>query len=179
LPPKFARHSPQFAECEGEVAVTAIDRLPLGDDATPDLAFINLKTLDFVGHTYGPNSSQMKAALLEVDQQVMRIVDEVRDKSQGTYVLVVTADHGMPSGDRADPKENWAARRHTADELKKLLNDSTSGPVAVYEGENAQMYVKDTLVTRDAIAALAARLKPRCFAVFTEDAVRAAAARLH
>src|SRR5262249_13061474 len=104
------------------------------------------------------------------------IVDAVRRKSGDNYILVITADHGMPPGDR----QTAASRRLVADRIKDSLNGSRkTWPIVLYEGENAQIYVKDTLAVRDTIDVLARSLEAMGFAVFLRDSVSAAADTLH
>lgn len=172
---KSMRHSPYFARCEGRVAVAALDAWPVRGDSIPALALINLKTLDFVGHAYGPDSPQMDTALAEVDAQVGNILSAVRNKVGENFVVAVTADHGMPPGDRRFARD----RRHTTNAVRDSMNNGNRGPIAFYEGEDAQIFLRPEYTTRTAADSLAHRLARSFFAVFTADSVRRAASRVH
>lgn len=57
-------------------------------------AFIQLALLDGVGHTYGPDSSEIKKALKETDARVKEVYSTL-EKTLGSFVLFIFGDHGM------------------------------------------------------------------------------------
>jgi hypothetical protein len=174
--PSAIRRSALFPRFEADAFIRTIEAQPIGDDDVPDLLLMNLKSLDYVGHQYGPESKEIGETLVEVDRQVARILAAIESKVGNEYLMALTADHGMPS----EPETR--DRRHYSGEVTKLLNaqfDPEDGKViAYYEPENSQIFV-DT----DRLAALKLTLKdladflrkqPFIDAVFTEDEVRRA-----
>jgi predicted AlkP superfamily pyrophosphatase or phosphodiesterase len=66
------------------------------DRTRPRLITLYLETLDAAGHSHGPDSREMGAALVEVDRAIGRLLDGLAARSLLDDVnLVVTSDHGM------------------------------------------------------------------------------------
>jgi hypothetical protein len=177
--PRRVRHSAPFARFEGDAAVAAIEHEPLGADEVPDLVLVNLKAIDFVGHTYGPDSPEVGAALAAVDSQIARIVGAVERKvGASRYVVAITADHGMPA---APP-----ARRHRAEELTAAVHERFDREqrrlVLHYECEDSQLFLDEGRLEELGLGLddVARHLEaiPYLFAAYTEPEVRRAAAAL-
>jgi len=176
---KRLRHSALFARFEGDAAVAAIAADSLGMDGVRGLVLVNLKTIDFVGHTYGPDSPEIVPALAAVDAQVGRIVAAVERKVGASgYVLAVTADHGMPA---APP-----ARRHRSQELVDSIlarfDPSARRLLLSYESEDSQLYfdaerMRELGLAPETVARYIETI-PYIFAAYTEAEVREAAAEL-
>jgi predicted AlkP superfamily pyrophosphatase or phosphodiesterase len=74
---------------------TMVDRFVRSvDRARPDFAHLHFSACDWVGHVYGPDSSQMRDTVKEVDRLVQK-VHEAALRACGNVRIVVTADHGM------------------------------------------------------------------------------------
>lgn len=73
---------------------TAIQWLQLPAEKRPHLINLYTPDIDKSGHAYGPDSEQVKKAVLEVDQQIGRLWNFIR-KSQLPINLVIVSDHGM------------------------------------------------------------------------------------
>ncbi len=180
-PMKF-RHSAVFQRFEGDALAAVLESEPIGTDDVTDLVFVNLKGSDYVGHAYGPASAEIKAELTELDRQVARALTIIARKAgDGRYVAIFTADHGMPGEPRA-------GGRHYIDDLTALLDKrfTPSGATIVqYFGDAANNEIHlDTAKLRSLGASLkdvASFLQSQGFfaAVYTEDEVREAQARLH
>jgi len=67
-----------------------------GSDEITDLFFINYKTPDRVGHRWGMDTPEQRAAISSVDDALGDLIDFM-DRHVGSegYVLLVTADHGQ------------------------------------------------------------------------------------
>ncbi len=68
----------------------------LGRGETTDLLAVSLSATDYLGHLYGPNSSEAKAALLQLDislGQFLSFLDSYY--GDGRVLVVLTADHGV------------------------------------------------------------------------------------
>jgi predicted AlkP superfamily pyrophosphatase or phosphodiesterase len=177
--PDLVRRTALFAAYEVDSLLGVLEAEPFGADDTADLLLLNFKSADFVGHQYGPDSPEMADTVAAIDVALGRLVDAVTQKAgPGGAVVVVTADHGMPS--LPDP-----SRRHIASQVAATLNERLDPEgrrvILSYESSNAQMYVD-----RDRLRALkltladvsrAAEALPFVFAAYTEDEVRRAAAR--
>src|SRR5438067_4240849 len=137
--PAAVRRSALFPAFEADAMTAMIEHEPLGEDSIPDLLLLNYKGADFVGHRYGPDSNELRLTLGEMDRNLARIIGTLEGKVGNDYLLVVTADHGMPS---ASPE-----RRHLAPALVDLLHQKFDPQekqlVTSYEPENAQMFVDE------------------------------------
>lgn len=70
----------------------------LADAKGPDLRFATLyfDIVDTEGHHYGPSSPQLRAAVVEVDQAIGRLVEGLKARGRfETTDIVIVADHGM------------------------------------------------------------------------------------
>lgn len=62
----------------------------------PRVATLYLDHVDHEGHDHGPDSPQVRAALIEADQAIGRLVDGLDSRGLGDRVdLVIVSDHGM------------------------------------------------------------------------------------
>jgi hypothetical protein len=173
--PAAVRRSALFPAFEADAMTAMIEHEPLGQDSVADLLLLNYKGADFVGHRYGPASTELRLTLDQMDRNLARIISALEAKVGKDYLLAVTADHGMPSA----PPE----RRHLAPAVVDLLHQKFDPQekqlVTAYEPENAQMFVDEDrllllgLTLRDLARFLEAQ--PFVFSVFTHDDVRRAA----
>jgi len=171
------RYSALFPAFEADAMTAMIEREPLGADNIADLILLNYKGADFVGHKYGPDSSELRVTLGEMDRQLARMLRALEAKVGKNYLLAVTADHGMPT----EPPS--ADRRHSAQSIVDLLHEKFDPEakqlITSFEPENSQLFVDE-----DRLSALHLRLRdlarfleshPFVFAVFTHDEVSLAA----
>jgi hypothetical protein len=179
-PTKF-RASAVFQKFEADALIAVMEREPIGADETTDLVMVNMKGPDYTGHAYGPDSPEIKATLTELDKQMTRMLEVLdRKAGAGQSLVVVTADHGMPpaprDGRRVYPDEIVAAIHQKFDPANKAV-------VKYYEdAANNEIYVDTARLAtlgfslKDVAASLMAM--PYYAAVFTEEEVRAAQAKL-
>ena len=178
--PIAVRYSALFPGFEVDAMSTMIAREGVGMDSVPDLILLNYKGADFVGHKYGPDSEELRVTLGEMDHQLARLLAALEAQVGDSYLLAVTADHGMPSEPRS------SSRRYFAPDIVDLLNQrfdpQAKGLITSFEPENCQMFVDEGrlaelgLTLRDLAAFLESQ--PSIFAVFTNaDAFRATASR--
>ena len=170
------RYSGLFPAFEGDAMTAMIEREPVGADDVADLILLNYKGADFVGHKYGPDSSELRVTLGEMDRHLARMLRALEAKVGNNYLLALTADHGMPS---EPPSPD---RRHFAQSIGDLVNEKFDPEAkqltTSFEPENSQVFVDE-----DRLAALGLTLRdlaqflesqPFLFAVFTQDEVRLA-----
>jgi Type I phosphodiesterase / nucleotide pyrophosphatase len=174
--PVAVRYTALFPAFEVDAMSTMIAREGVGKDSVPDLILLNYKGADFVGHKYGPDSEELRVTLREMDHQLARLLAALEAQVGDSYLLAVTADHGMPSQPRSPDG------RHFAPEIVDLLHQrfDPKGRTLVksFEPENCQMFVDEArlaelgLTLRDLAAFLESQ--PYVFAAFTNaDALRA------
>lgn len=176
-PPSGARRLTEvLPRFEGDATVEILETEAFGEDEVTDLLLVNHKAIDYVGHAHGPGSREMRQAVADVDRQVGRLVGALDERvGEGRYVLIVTADHGMPE----EPGEE---RRHVYEEVVAEVNarfdPEGSGIVLHYDGADNQIYLDDGRMEELAVepAAVARFLEglPVFFAAFTEEEVRRA-----
>ena len=171
------RYSALFPAFEADAMTAMIEREPVGADNVADLILLNYKGADFVGHKYGPDSSELRVTLGAMDRHLARMLRALEAKVGNNYLLAVTADHGMPS------EPSSPDRRHFAQSIVDLLHErfdpEAKQLITSFEPENSQMFVDEDrlsafhLTLRD--LALFLESQPFVFAVFTHDDVRLAA----
>lgn len=89
----------------------------------PDFAAVYFDIVDTQGHLFGPNSPELDAALVEVDQAVGVLVAGLAARGIEAD-LVIVADHGMAatSGERVVWLDDWIAA--------EAVDSYTYGPLA-------------------------------------------------
>jgi predicted AlkP superfamily pyrophosphatase or phosphodiesterase len=177
--PAQVRRSALFSTFEIDSLTRMVEGEPIGTDTVTDLLMVNLKTPDYVGHQYGPDSAEMRETLAALDRDVTRLVAALDAKvGKDRYVIAVSADHGMPS--ELDSRSGHEG--HYADDVVKAIHakfDPGNGLVKHYEPENAQMTIDLTRLRElgldlDAIARFL-EAQPFIFAAYTEPQVASAA----
>ena len=180
--PAEVRGSALFSKFETDALISMIRHEPFGADEVADLLFVNLKTPDYVGHRYGPDSAELREALVALDRDFARVCAALDAKvGPDRYVLAVTADHGMPP----EPEVRLGRARHYSDDVVSLLHrqfDPQARLVTNYEPENGQIAISpDRLRELDlGLQAVAKYLESQPFilAAFTETEVAAASASI-
>lgn len=172
------RRTALFPKFEADAIISVIEHEAVGADEVTDLLLANLKSLDWVGHKYGPDSPEIADTLIEMDKQVGRIVEALEHKvGRGQYIVAITADHGMPPEVRSD-----RGGRLLEPEMLALLNrkfDPEGKLFRVYEASNSQIYVnaarmQELGVTAKQVAAFLEE-QPFIYAAYPEEEVRARA----
>ena len=79
-----------------DVAKTVIDEERLGQRGVTDLLTVGFSSNDSVGHTYGPDSPQVRDIAIRTDRAVGELLDHV-DKLVGLQhtLVALTSDHGV------------------------------------------------------------------------------------
>jgi hypothetical protein len=109
--------SPAAVRFERDLALSAIEELKIGEDSETDLVFINFKSSDYCGHHFGYESEECGQVLEQVDLAIKDVMGKVADLSGGSFVSVLTADHGA-----APIPELSGAVRFSRDQLREDLN---------------------------------------------------------
>jgi predicted AlkP superfamily pyrophosphatase or phosphodiesterase len=181
--PADVRGSALFSTFETNALNLMIEREPIGSDDVTDLLFVNLKTPDYVGHRYGPDSPELRESLAALDRDLSRVLAALDTRlGRDQYVIAVTADHGMPP----EPDTRTGGERHYAEDLTKSIHQrfdpEQSALVKHYEAENCQIAIdrrrlRELGLDLDAIARFL-EAQPFVLAAYTEQEVARAAAAL-
>ena len=79
-----------------EVAETLILNEDLGADGSVDLLGLSFSSLDYVGHTYGPNAPEVLDVLVRLDQRLGKLLEFIDERIGLDHVLLaLSADHGV------------------------------------------------------------------------------------
>jgi predicted AlkP superfamily pyrophosphatase or phosphodiesterase len=79
-----------------EMAEAAIKEEQLGKDADTDLLVLSFSANDYVGHSYGPDSDEVRQISIDTDRVLGKLFKFVESRIGMANVLVVfTADHGV------------------------------------------------------------------------------------
>ena len=172
--PAAVRYSALFPTFEADAMLDMIQREPVGEDNIADLILMNYKAADFVGHKYGPDSNELRAALSEMDRKLARMLSALEAKVGNNYLLAVTADHGMPSEPLSPDRRHFAPA--IVDLLQQKFDPVAKQLVTSFEPENGQIFIDEdrlsSLGLKLSDLARFLRSQPFLFAVFTNDDVR-------
>jgi hypothetical protein len=180
-PARFRSGGAVFMRFEGDALAAVLEREEIGNDAVTDLVLVNVKSIDYVTHAYGPASRELRETLTELDRQISRAIQIIEKKAgPRATVVAVAADHGMPGEPRP------GGRRITTMEVVEALNKrfSPSPPSIVQyftDAANAQVHIDTRRLVElgFTVKDVAAFLESQFFvAAFTEDEVRNAQMRL-
>src|SRR4029079_8343911 len=121
-----------------DTLLSMIDEAAVGADETADLVLVNFKTPDFVAHSYGPDSAELRETLAELERQFGGLVEAIERKAPGRYLIALTADHGMPGEPAGTP-----LRAYTEDIIRLIHDrfDPEGKLVLHYEPENSQLAI--------------------------------------
>jgi hypothetical protein len=175
--PVAIRYSALFPAFEADAMIAMIEREPVGEDSVADLILLNYKAADFVGHKYGPDSTELRVTLGEMDRHLARMLSALEAKVGKNYLLAVTADHGMPSEPSSPDRRHFAPA--IVDLLHQEFDPEAKQLITSFEPENGQIFVDEDrlsslgLTLRDLAHFLESQ--PFVFAVFTNDEVGRAA----
>lgn len=164
----IARASPHATPRLLGLANEAAARLQMGTDEVPDLLWVSVSAVDYVGHIFGPESWEYLDALIRADEALGEFVDRLAERAP--LRVLVTSDHGasrLPEKNRAAglkagrlfPDKAIEAVQQTAETI--LGKGSTPWveafvPPFVYLSDAARQSPKRDLLTEKLIARLEA-----------------------
>jgi hypothetical protein len=175
------RSSGTFMKFEGDALAAVLENANIGADDIPDLVLVNVKSIDYVSHAYGPASREVRETLSELDRQLARAMQIIEKKAgpRGT-VFAFTADHGMPG--EPPPGRRRILTMEVVDALNQRFSPTPPSIVQFFtDAANAQIHLDSARIAAlgFTLKDVAAFLESRFFAAaFTEDEVRAAQTRL-
>jgi Type I phosphodiesterase / nucleotide pyrophosphatase len=87
------RMTPTATDYLFELARKCVDELGLGSDDVPDLLMLSVSSVDYAGHTFGPDSWEYADSLVRTDRALTRFLAGLSGK--GPVRVLVTSDHGV------------------------------------------------------------------------------------
>ena len=74
--------------------VVEVERL--GRRGTPDLLYVGLSSMDYVGHQFGPDSAEVADTVKQLDRDLASFVEDVTAAvGEARVTFVLTSDHGV------------------------------------------------------------------------------------
>jgi predicted AlkP superfamily pyrophosphatase or phosphodiesterase len=126
--------SPFADEALFALAKEAVQALLLGQRNATDFLALAIKSVDRIGHDYGPNSQEQLDILYRLDQQLGLFFDYL-DEAVGrdNYVIAVSADHGSINVVEYENEQGRPGRRVSEKEIQRVL-DNIDRFVKTYDG---------------------------------------------
>ncbi len=124
-----------------DFARRVVDVERLGRRRDPDLLFVGLSSMDYVGHQFGPDSAEVADTVKRLDRDLAAFVKHVTETVGATRVaFVLTSDHGVQAIPRVARAR--AEREHkTADtgavassQLEALATEAARAAVSAVPG---------------------------------------------
>jgi len=178
--PGALSHSALFSKFEADALVAMIENEPVGADEVTDLLLANLKTPDFVGHQFGPDSPEMQETLAQQDRQLARILEALEKKVGGNrFVVVITADHGMPSEPHTPRKRYF--NNDIVELVHKKFDPDRGALVSHFEAWNSQLFIDKNRMRQLGLKLSQIKeyleAQPFIYAAYTEDEIKSASLR--
>jgi hypothetical protein len=126
--------TPALAPWTNRVTTEIFRREGFGRDEITDLWFMNLKAPDKAGHKWNMIAEEQRDVLASVDQTVADLIEWLdQNVGEGSYVFVLTADHGQTPLDqggwpinRSEIKADIDRRFDKVDNGKSLLQRTSA-----------------------------------------------------
>jgi hypothetical protein len=175
--PDAVSRSALFPKFEADAIVAMIENEPVGADEVTDLLLVNLKATDFVGHQYGPDSPEMRETLAEQDRQLARILEALEKKAGANrFVVVVTADHGMPPEPQAPRKRYF--NKDIVELVHKKFDPDHAALVTHFDARNNQLFVDKSRLRELGLKLSQIKdyleAQPFIYAAYTDDEIKSA-----
>lgn len=110
--------------------------LAQNDEAAPRFMTLYFSDIDTAGHHFGPNSDEVKTAVLEVDKQLSNLITKARQITPELDIMIVS-DHGMQE---LIPQNIELLFKAENEEIKSLYYILGDGPIS-------HLYKKENIVT--------------------------------
>jgi hypothetical protein len=174
--------SPFGNELLTRCAVAAIDAEQLGQRESVDVLAVSFSSNDSVGHTYGPDSPEVRAISLQTDQTIGALLAAIDTRIGLDRALVVfTSDHGVAPLPEVLAEQRLPGGRLAQEDLfgpiRKALDQRFGTGQWILGTAGTSPYLNYALMTeRDvdpaaarALAAAAAAAVPQVSRVYTRD----------
>ncbi len=144
--------TPAETQLEGELLRAVITQEIIGKkrdkDGFADLVYVTFKSADAVGHHFGFHSLEARETLAEIDSQIGKLEDFLKQHYGDNYVLVLTADHGC-----APLSEITGGARLTVEEVIAEIDKLLPAEIAANESLVTFMTVGQVSLNKKLMAA--------------------------
>jgi len=165
-------------------AETALEHEALGQRTATDLLSVSFSSNDSVGHSWGPDSPEVRDISIQTDRAIGRLLDKVDALvGLGRTVVVLTADHGVAPVPEELAAHRMPGGRMTRDELFGPIESALAGRFGagqwILGTAGSSPYLNYALIAEkglDAadvrrVAAAAASAVPHVARVYTRDQI--------
>ena len=140
-----------------DLALAAVNNEKLGQHKHPDILMMSYSTHDYVGHLTGDNSQELRETLRVEDQQVARLISNLKKNlGEKKFIVVLTADHG--AGVNIDEARTFSipGGRQKTGEMQGLLDNCLKKDgIKAYSTSTMNVYLdadtKDKVVARQKV----------------------------
>lgn len=174
--------SPFGNELLGSLAEAALDGEQLGQRNTLDVFSVSFSSNDAVGHTYGPDSPEVRAISLQTDQAIGSLLTAIDKRVGLARILVVfTSDHGVAPLPEFLAEQRLPGGRLTSEDLfgpiRRALESRFGSGQWILGTAGSSPYLNHALMaergvdpaTARTVAATAAAALPQVSRVYTRD----------
>lgn len=178
--------SPAGNELVLAMALAALQHEQLGQRGVTDVLTVSFSSNDAVGHTYGPESPEVRDITRHTDRQVQQLLEEVDRRIGLTQVLVAfTTDHGVVSVPEVSAALKLPGGRFKAqalyDAVRGALDARFGAQAWIERGSLPHVYLDHAILSAQKVdpaearrvAAEAASQLPHVARVYTRDAILA------
>ena len=116
------RKSPFLDAVTLEAAEALLEGEQLGRGPGTDLLAVSFSATDYIGHSYGMFSQEMRDQIQRLDRMLGRLLESVRRRHPGAWV-VLTADHGGMDVAEVLAEQGFPARRMDPTAFVEALQD--------------------------------------------------------
>ncbi|MCG3204807.1 MAG: Alkaline phosphatase PafA [Elusimicrobia bacterium] len=113
--------SPEIDVATFRLVKKVLETSSLGQDGACDLLTLSFSGTDLIGHTYGPDSKQIKDQLGALDGILDELLNLLHQKTNGDFVLALTSDHGVLPVPESPEGKKMGAQRVRRSDLEKQL----------------------------------------------------------
>lgn len=104
-----------------DMALEGVKQMRLGAGPRPDLLAVSLSTTDAVGHTWGPDSREIRDHVIRMDRWVGWFLDSLETTvGRGRVLVALTSDHGVQPYPERLASQGQPAGRTT---LREIIGD--------------------------------------------------------
>jgi predicted AlkP superfamily pyrophosphatase or phosphodiesterase len=178
--------SPAGNELVLAMARAALEHEQLGQRGVTDVLTVSFSSNDSVGHTYGPESPEVRDITRQTDRQVQQLLDEVDRRVGLSHVLVAfTTDHGVVTVPEVATALKLPGGRFKAqalyDAVRGALDARFGAQAWIERGSLPHVYLDHAVLAEQKVdpaearrvAAEAAARLPHVARVYTRDAILA------
>lgn len=128
-------------------ARAAVEAEEMGQDAIPDVLTINLASNDYVGHRFGPDSSELLDITVQTDREISGFLNFLDKKVPGglkNVTFAISADHGVVTIPELNTADGVPAGRSIVAASKSAADaalDAAVGPADwIASTDNGDLY---------------------------------------